>query len=124
MTLPVAIQIGPIRYQVLATTEAYNAVVARTNTHFYGHIQDGTTTITLDPDQVPDHMRWSLLHEVLHGCWHVSDPPGETFTEEQAIRAICGALLDTLRRNPALVAYLMATEEAPRHDHVAPTYQP
>lgn len=112
MTMPSAIQIGPLRYQVIATPEAYHAVVARTNTHFYGHIQDGSTTITLDPDQVPDHARYALLHEVLHGCWHISDPPGETFTEEQAIRVMCGPLLDTLRRNPDLVAWLVAPHEA------------
>jgi hypothetical protein len=107
MGLPERIQIGPIGYTVTTDQAAYNAVVASQMTHFFAHIGLANATITLDGDQTADHTRWALLHEVLHGCWHVTDPEGDTFTEEQAIRVLTGVLLDTLQRNPALVAYLV-----------------
>lgn len=112
MPLPNAIQIGPLRYRVTADAGEYAKQVATGMTHFYGHIGLGTGIITLDPDQTDDHTRWALLHEVLHGCWHVTEPEGQTFTEEQAIRVLTGALLDTLRRNPDLVAFLTAENDA------------
>lgn len=110
MPLPDAIQVGPIRYRVTTDKAAYHEVVAASLVHFYGHISLSKATITLDADQVDDHTRWALLHEVLHACWHVSEPEGDTFTEEQAVRTLTGALLDALRRNPALVAFLVEGE--------------
>ena len=108
MSLPNAIQIGPIRYRVANDKAAYNECAASSQVSFWGHIGYSDTSIVLAPDQTDDHARWALLHEVLHGCWHTTEPDGQTFTEEQAIRTLAGPLLDTLRRNPDLVAFLTA----------------
>ncbi len=111
MTLPNAIQIGPIRYRVTSDKADYYKAAADGLTHFWGHIGISQAVITLDPDQSDDHTRWALLHEVLHGCWHTTEPDGQQFTEEQAIRTLAGPLLDTLRRNPDLVAFLTSEND-------------
>ena len=64
----------------------------------------------LSPDQNDAHKRMALLHEVLHGCWHLTDKAHQD--DEAAIRILAGPLLDTLRRNPLLVAYLVEDDHA------------
>lgn len=71
----------------------------------YGRIKYAQGQIILDPNQSAPHKRMTLLHEVLHGCWHIGDRSHKN--DEKAIRALTGPLLDALRRNPELVAYLM-----------------
>ena len=49
--------------------------------------------------------RKSLLHEVIHACNWISGH-GDTSSEEQFVRALAFPLLDVLRANPQLVAFL------------------
>ncbi len=61
--------------------------------------------ITLDEAITPERRRVSLLHELLHCCTeltHVTDGA----TEEATVTALAPALVQVLRENPALVAYL------------------
>ena len=111
-TCPATIRIGPVQYAVVVTAAAYAARMVVANEPFWGLIDYGEALIVLQPTH-PDHVRLALLHEVLHGCWHLHEPLSETITEEQAIRTLTGSLLDTLRRNPALVAFLLT--ESPPH---------
>lgn len=49
--------------------------------------------------------RKSLLHEVIHACNWISGHD-DTSSEEQFVRALAFPLLDVLRDNPVLVAFL------------------
>ena len=49
--------------------------------------------------------RKSLLHEVIHACNWISGHD-DTSSEEQFVRALAFPLLDVLRDNPELVAFL------------------
>lgn len=63
--------------------------------------------IVLAQKPTHDYRAETLLHEVLHACFVVMATPLEHDVEEETIGALSPVLLDTLRRNPALTAYLL-----------------
>jgi hypothetical protein len=104
--MPGAIQIGPLEYTITEDElERLRSDVQEGMVATYGRIRYGSCQIQIDPDQSIQHKRAGLLHEVLHGCWHQIG--GDVPYEEEAIQRLCMPLLDTLRRNPQLVAFLM-----------------
>lgn len=98
---PASIQIGPLRYSVEMNQRVADAASA------WGRIEFKSQTIALDPDQASDHMAITLLHEVLHGCWHHANIEAHGGDQEKEITALAPTLLDVMRRNPELVAFLM-----------------
>lgn len=63
--------------------------------------------ILLDPNQGPDQLRDTLMHEIEHAIWDQTllRLPGK-LTQERVIEAMTPVRLDTYRRNPQLAAYL------------------
>lgn len=113
MPLPERVIIGPMIYGIANDIATYAQSVVDTNEQVYGRVNYGECQIILDPKQHDQHKRVALLHELLHACWHVTDPLDPSNCEEMAVRAITGPLLDVLRRNPELVAYLLEDESSP-----------
>ena len=113
MGIPSTVQIGPLRFRVIADKEELRAVRQQyfISDETVGLMHGLTQRILLDPDVAPDEIADTLLHEVLHACFHTSRAGLGEKREEKAVRAVCTLLLDTLRRNPELVAFLL--NEAP-----------
>ena len=111
MSLPKHITIGPLTFTVKTDKETINQATADSHVSFYANIRFSQNDILIDPEQHIHHQRMTLLHEVLHGCFHVTMLDKKW--EETAVRLLTGPLLDTLRRNPDLVAFLLAIDEAP-----------
>ena len=108
MPLPATVQIGPLIYTINDDKARYNEVAVEQECSLWGRIFYGTAEIVLCPtDQNDQHKRLALLHECLHGVWHLHDKTHEN--DEAFLRSMSADLLDTLRRNPDLVAYLMET---------------
>lgn len=63
--------------------------------------------IVLADDLAPSYAREVLLHELIHACLSGTTEFG-TDPEEALVRALAPLLLDALRRNPAILAYLTA----------------
>ena len=110
MSLPKQITIGPLTFAVKTDKATINQATVDHQAPFYANIRFGETDILIDDKQTPAHQRMTLLHEVLHGCFHVTMLDKKW--EETAVRLLTGPLLDTLRRNPDLIAFLLATDEA------------
>ena len=108
MTLPAKVMIGPLGYDVTDDRAAFAQMVAEDMTSTWGYIRYGEGRIILNPNQNEAHKRMCLLHECLHGCWHLSDRDHQD--DEQPILALAAPLLDVLRRNPDLLAYLLAED--------------
>lgn len=104
-TLPPKVQIGAFAYTIetdKAFADSHNA---------WAYIQYGKQRIIIDPEALPDRLRVAVMHEVLHGIHEQTGTRGEKW-EEAVVTQDAAFLVDTLRRNPALVAYLMADDDA------------
>lgn len=112
--LPPTIRIGPLVFRVTDDRAVHNQGVVDDLHDTYGRIRYSQELIILDPNQTDAHKRIALLHEIMHGCWHLGDRSHKN--DEKAIRSLCAPLLDVLRRNPDLIAFLLATEDEPKDD--------
>ena len=108
MALPEKVTIGPLVFRVTDDTAEHNQGVVEDLHDTYGRIRYSKGLIILDPNQTDAHKRITLLHEIMHGCWHLGDRSHKN--DEKAIRSLTAPLLDVLRRNPDLVAYLLAED--------------
>jgi hypothetical protein len=64
--------------------------------------------IALSDGMAPDQTRDTLLHEILHALIRMLGLIASDAKEERVVIALAPALLDALRANPGLVAYLVA----------------
>lgn len=105
--LPLTIEIGPRRYRVVCTPEKTRDHLLDKN--IWGQIDHGASVITLDHLLAEDKRRSVLLHEVIHGCFNVAGGLSEQdrAEEETIVHRLEDVFLDTLRRNPALIEYLL-----------------
>lgn len=108
MKPPAHIQVGPIRYQVKTDKQAVDKECREQGSDAVGFCTEHKQLILLDPDQGPDSMAETLLHEVLHAVVVLVGLSNEwkESREERVVRRLAPALLDLIRRNPKLVAYL------------------
>lgn len=109
---PGKVQVGPFSYDVVVDADA----VARLNRGQNGFMVGATDTtrqlIAVDPDLGPDQQADTVLHEILHAVMSLTGLASDLDddTEEQVVFRLAGPLLDVLRRNPRLVAYLTMKE--------------
>jgi len=110
MSFPKKVKVGHARYSM--RHEKNLAAVAGAN----GSCGEDTQDILIDPMMGPDMERDTVLHEVLHAVFHLADiranlPKDDNGdakdAEEKIIRPLASRLLELLRDNPKLVAYLL-----------------
>ena len=103
--MPTSVQIGPYRLRITQDPSDYAKKAVADGQKCWGWIEYGQLRIVIDPDQAEDHKRVALLHEVLHGIEDISDQRHKH--DELLIRQLAAVLVDTLRRNPDLAAWLL-----------------
>ncbi len=74
-----------------------------------GEIHYGNLTITLRPERAAGRQRETMLHEAMHLAAFVAELKIDD-EEETFITRTSPILLEILRRNPRLVAFLLAEE--------------
>lgn len=106
--IPAAVQVGPFAYEIQADEDAANRVSYEDACRLIGQSNPERQTITLRPSVASMCLRDTLLHEVLHAICSLTGVSKdlEDDEEEKAVNRIAPALLDVLRRNPALVEFL------------------
>lgn len=104
--MPTEIEIGPFTYDVSLDEADIDELAPEA----FAAIDPMALLIALEPAQGEDQMRDSLLHEILHGIVFATgvDQDIDAETIERLIRPLSTGLLDVLRRNPAVVAFLVA----------------
>lgn len=105
--LPSRIQVGPYTYTIQASLEALNERNKANCCSLRGYCSYLDHTITVDPTTPQDQRGVTLFHEVMHAVAELLNLHGK-FTDEEFVRRLAPALIDTFRRNPDLVAYLVA----------------
>ena len=113
---PTWVDIGPHRYTIHWDQAAIDRErVKEESPGLRGHIRYGENKIVIDPTMAPSHQRRTLLHELLHGILDVtgwtSVAPEKPDCDDFLVR-IDSMLLDTMRRNPHVVAWLLSPDDA------------
>lgn len=106
--IPKSIQIGPFSYRVVDLERT------KIGEGLLGEILYTELTIALETRTPYMRLAETLLHETLHGIWNLMGIPISDDTKEHIIAALGPALLDTMRRNPDLMLYLLGPEEGHR----------
>lgn len=109
-SMPERIQIGARPFRIVSETDAMMRYEHEYQEKCWGAIQFKDSTILIDPTADTHQQRTTLLHEAMHGCNAMAGFFGIE-NEEKIVKALAYSLLDTLRRNPALVAYLTSEDE-------------
>lgn len=110
--LPKAVHVGARRYAIVADQVALDRAQVKLRADLNGCTNNEQLVITLDATNHADVVKETLLHEVLHTITEytgVDDDLGAD-DEEKVVNRLAPVLLDVLRRNPKLVAYLTDTD--------------
>lgn len=102
--IPEAIQVGPFRFKVVDDSAHMASIGAA------GEMDVASGRIVIDTTDCADRTRIAVIHELLHACWWMVARPYKEIEQEPMCQIFAPILLDTLRRNPALVAYLTEAE--------------
>ena len=106
MRLPEKVKVGPFEWTV--RMESLNTSLDRAANGFnYGATVKSQLEIQLAIGQAPGNLRDTLLHEVLHACWHTASLSSSAADEEEVCSRLSTVLLSVLRENPQLVEFLV-----------------
>jgi hypothetical protein len=115
MSVPSTVQIGPNKYRIQADTDALTSLRGSSQ-DVAGSVEEDdcagmtcahTQVILVDPTLGPDAFKATLLHEVMHAIADLADLHDEATEEDWCLRG-APYLLDTLRRNADLTAFLLS----------------
>lgn len=110
---PQWVQVGPYLYRVhWDRAQMDHARVEEGETDLNGRVRYRTAEVWVDPDMAPSYQRVVLLHEVLHAILELSGAVDYSMatTDDDVLRRIDAGLVDLLRRNPLLAAWLTAPD--------------
>lgn len=115
MGIPSSIQVGPFRYRIESDPDEFQKRQRKVGgADATGFCCNDESLIYIDTEDVSEQaQRDIVLHEMLHACLYVSGLHGEgrKLDQEEFISRSASILLDALRRNPELVAYLTEDDE-------------
>lgn len=108
--LPSTIAVGPFRYRVSTNKAERREVEAEQRSLVNGHSDHDLLVIVVDAELAADVVAETTVHEVLHALTYLAglSTAWGADKEEDVVRRLAPLLLDTLRRNPDLVAFVMA----------------
>ena len=105
--LPSHVQISAFNYTISVDQDYLDKEGAERGKTLVGLSELNDQKITIS-EAADDYMADTLLHEILHQCIMVTGIEIRNLKlEEQLITTITPMLLDTLRRNPEVVEYLL-----------------
>jgi hypothetical protein len=111
MSNPRSVRVGPFRFTIRWSTKAIRELEREFAEDLYGTTDPDTQTIFMHSRLSHDRARVTLLHEILHACFHAADYPLSHKREEKAVSALAPVLLAVLRDNPHIVTYLIEEQQ-------------
>jgi hypothetical protein len=108
--MPTAVQIGPMRYSIEQDKAKLNAYCLEQTGAYCGYCDHQNLEIVVDPKSAVAKQRETLTHELLHALLAASSIGHDLPNNEPFVAKFAPWLLDTLQRNPEVVAYLTDVE--------------
>lgn len=110
--MPTRLRVGPYVYTVSQDVAKLQAHEREKKGAFSGYTDSSCLEIVIGPDEPVASQRETLWHEVKHAVIHLFGEYGK-MSDETYVRRTAPMELAVLRDNPALIAYLLAADEAP-----------
>lgn len=113
--MPKSVRIGTVRYRVHCDPETTKKTREFEKMEWLqGRYKSVESSIVIADDLAPDNQQETLMHEVIHGIiWHAGlEDVFKKGADEGAVQAIALCLLNLLRDNPDLIAYLVSDGSA------------
>lgn len=112
MELPRFIDLGPYHYKIICDELTRLRTQEKILTAVLGHTDHDKLEIIINNNQPPSLSRETLFHESLHV---VTEITGLRYSwgatkSERFIRRLSPMMLELMRRNPDVVAYLMSND--------------
>ena len=104
--VPSVIILGPHTYEVRTDVESIRQLRAEERR---GDSFADLLYLRLDTDLPRTSLAETLLHEAMHIAWHQAGVT-DSDDEERTVTALAPRLLELLRRNPEVVAYLTSND--------------
>ncbi len=109
--LPSEIVTGPFRYRITLDPVVCKESGVGKALFYAGQTHHNELKVLLAADLPPGEFADTVLHEWLHTIWRTFHlPPEDDQKEEAIIKRLSTVLLDGMRRNPQLVAFLMEAQ--------------
>jgi hypothetical protein len=109
--IPTHVDIGPHRFTIDSSPETGHLLHDENSN---GDSRPDRLLVRIDPDRPHTKVAETLLHELIHCVWSTTPlRMGEDEHEEEVVSALTPWLLEMLRRNPDLVACLVAASRPP-----------
>ena len=113
MDLPEHVQVGPYRYTIVCDDTEHARAVRDHGYDVYGATSHRQQRIVLTPDCAPDVQTVTLAHELMHAIMFASGADTvlagyDDGLEERLIQQTSPVLVQVLRDNPTLAAWLAA----------------
>lgn len=109
---PRSLTIGPFKITIDTSKKAQERVDRDSDGPLYGMWDGRQASILLSSRAADTIIKETLLHEMLHAIFELSGASSvhikDSDTEEGIIRSATPMLLDTLKRNPRIVSYLLS----------------
>ena len=99
------ILVGCLRYKAMVASRPFSATSKHADSN--GYIDYNKTELLIRPGQSATRERETVMHEVLHAIWDLAG-----LSDENIVNRISPLLLDTLRRNPHLVDFLLEKRDS------------
>lgn len=109
MRPPKHVKVGPVTYRVKTGRAEIDRSSFVQGEPLDGSCDHGAAVITLAPLDSHDVMAVTCAHEVLHALWYlagIGDGEESDTVEEDCVNRLAPLLVQLLRENPKLVAYL------------------
>lgn len=111
--IPTHVLVGPYRIEVKLVSDP-SAHLKDTSNHasdsdLYGILKLRDEAMYISDTLSANSMADTILHETIHAMWAAVGGWGNELPEEQIVASLTTILLDTLRRNPNLIDYLVNT---------------
>lgn len=105
--LPKTVRVGPYELDVVVSDPPELNDADNPDMKLSGRLRLEENSIIVSSAQSGVYLADTLLHEVLHAVWAVAGGWSWDIDEERVVYSMSTVLLDTLRRNPVLVEFLV-----------------
>lgn len=105
--LPKTVKVGTLTFDIIESDDDWNIEEGADEVNFFGQSQFFDQRIVINPGIKFDAKRETLMHELLHCCFHQTGAPLSFDDEELVVRCLAPLLINLLESNKQVAKCLI-----------------